>query len=214
MPAPAGAATATPHAGMTGADVWRVLRGNIWLIVIMVMAFAVAGFFTNMQLAKYAPKYTAIGLLRVSVNIEVPRPGERETTAGPDLISVEQSTQAKMLEHENLFMETLQDPASKIRDTRWFRDFMFDKNGVAAADGGQFDLARAKESWEKNWSAKPLPGSRLLKLEMSYAEPDDCKSIVEEFGTRHINKVRETQLRIEEKKVDLLRQELIWLTSN
>ena len=54
-----GLAHATPQATqLTAADVWRVVRGNLWLIVLCVAVFAAAGVALNYYLARTSPRAT------------------------------------------------------------------------------------------------------------------------------------------------------------
>src|SRR4030095_8078745 len=66
-PGPLGPAGAAAGGGMTGADVWRVFRANLWLIALLRAGGAVAGFLVNHFLAKNYPKFTASGLVRVQL---------------------------------------------------------------------------------------------------------------------------------------------------
>ena len=51
---------------LSGADVWRVIRGNLWLIVTMVLVMSVLGYVGNeFYLVKYYPRYTASGWVQV-----------------------------------------------------------------------------------------------------------------------------------------------------
>src|SRR5438876_8861619 len=54
---------------MTGADVWRVIRANLWLIVVMLIVMGGLGFAANQYLAGHYPRYTATGLIRVETVI-------------------------------------------------------------------------------------------------------------------------------------------------
>src|SRR4051812_46753451 len=54
---------------MSGADIWRVIRANLWLIIIMLGAMTTAGWFANQYLASHYPRYTATGLVQVSTAI-------------------------------------------------------------------------------------------------------------------------------------------------
>src|SRR5690606_23016885 len=53
------------QAGLTGADIWRVIRQNMWLFVIAGILSAVAGFGLNEYLKRYHTYYTALGQVLV-----------------------------------------------------------------------------------------------------------------------------------------------------
>src|SRR5688572_26527716 len=65
MPMPVAAQPANAFQ-MTGADVWRVIRSNIWLILIMFVLSIGIGFALNVYLARFHSSYTATGLAQVS----------------------------------------------------------------------------------------------------------------------------------------------------
>src|SRR5687767_4404773 len=50
---------------MSGADVWRVIRSNLLLILLMLIVSAAAGYGLNWWLARNMPSYTARGLVQV-----------------------------------------------------------------------------------------------------------------------------------------------------
>src|SRR4051812_30106701 len=69
---PAGAGMQLSHGGgapvatgLTGGDIWRVLRANMWLIVILVVTAGVLGFFVNWFLAKNHSRFTAFAYVQV-----------------------------------------------------------------------------------------------------------------------------------------------------
>ena len=171
---------------MTGADVMRVLRANLWLIVISVIAFAIGGyFFNNKFLAKYHSRYTAKGLLQVFGTDEIPFPGRLQAPANPAEIQLVQSTQAQRLMHERNFMETIQNVDSPMRGTTWFKQF--------AGIKGEDQISLAKEDLAGNFSANPLDGTRLIEVKMTFAVPEDCKVIIEDLVSNHIEAVKDNQ---------------------
>ena len=64
---PSGPAAAGPAGGfqMTGADVWRVIRANLWLVILLVVVCGVGGYFFNGYLEKNYAIYTATGYIRI-----------------------------------------------------------------------------------------------------------------------------------------------------
>src|SRR5215213_7531707 len=63
-----GPAHVQPGSGfqMTGADVWRVIRSNIWLILGMFILSGVVGFGLFKYLDRYYASYTASGYCQVN----------------------------------------------------------------------------------------------------------------------------------------------------
>src|SRR5688500_16208507 len=63
-----GGALATAQGGQQqgASDIWRVIRSNIWMILIVAGILApVSGYFANAFLAKNYPRYTAAGFIQV-----------------------------------------------------------------------------------------------------------------------------------------------------
>ena len=71
---PVGGAVGYPQqsavSAMTGADVWRVIRSNLWLILLMLIVSAAAGYGMNYWLLRYHPRYTAVGRVLVLGTVE------------------------------------------------------------------------------------------------------------------------------------------------
>lgn len=178
-PAVAGGAAG---AGMTGADVWRVFRANLWLIALLVTVGAVAGFFVNRYLASHYPKFTASGLLKVQLPEEVFRNGQ-EGVSTPQNIELEQKTQAKGLLQPKLMLDVLTN-SDRLRGTQWFKDFF---------QSGQANSEAAKEDLLKNFSVQPVAQSRLIQVEMTYRVPLDARIVVEEIVKEYMDQERKKQ---------------------
>src|SRR5690242_11204995 len=87
--------------GMSGSDVWRVIRSHIWLILLMLVVSGVAGYFVNLYLSIHYPRFTAVGYIQVQPIVRNPV-DPREQAADPAMLAVEQKTQAQSLLTEAL----------------------------------------------------------------------------------------------------------------
>jgi capsular exopolysaccharide synthesis family protein len=172
-----------PNAGMTGADVWRVFRANLWLIALFVTVGAVAGFFINRYLASHYPKFTASGLVKVQLPEEIFRVNGQEAVSTPQNIELEQKTQATGLVQAKLMLDVLTN-SERIRGTQWFKDFF---------KSGQADPEAAKEDLLRNFAVQPVAQSRLIKVEMTYRVPLDARVVVEEVINEYIEQERKKQ---------------------
>ena len=171
--APQGALGLQPASGqMTASDVWRVFRSNWWLILLVVIATGVAGFFVNRYLAQHYPRYTAPALVKVQLPEEVFGDRSEEGSATPQSIEVEQKTQVQGLLSPGLMLDVLT-KSDKIRQTEWFKEF---NNSPEAA----------KENLLQYFSVRPIPSTRLISVEMTYKKPGDARTIVEEIINRYI----------------------------
>jgi capsular exopolysaccharide synthesis family protein len=162
---------------LTGSDVWRIIRAHIWLIIVLLVASAIGGYFVNWWLARNYSRYTATGLIQISA----PTPFNlvlENKDAGIDTatLSVDQKTQAAMLMHESLLMKVLKD-REDIRKTDWFKNF----NG---------NITKAKEELLDNLRVSAVPETRLVAVQMTYSKPEDCRTIVEEIVSQHLDERR------------------------
>jgi capsular exopolysaccharide synthesis family protein len=159
---------------MNGGDVWRVIRSNVWFILFMLVIATGAGYFVNRYLANHYPRYTSAGYIQVTpYTKDVMLRDNHEQNMDSANLTIEQKTQATYLLSETLLTQVLQNTSSKIRETQWFKKF-----------NGNVDLA--KEDFIDNYSVRPLPETRLVKVEFTNAVPADCQAIVMELGNQHI----------------------------
>ena len=170
---------AVGHASqMSAADVWRVIRANIWLIVILVGLSAVAGYVTNFWLARYYPKYTITAWVAVNPPVSIdPLKTNDSGYENIAFLTLEQKNDAQLLaQNQFLYSEVLQrdtdDPLS-IRNTAWFRQF-----------GG--NTALAKKDLTDSLVVTPSAETNLIRLEMSIRNPEDGVKILESLVTQFI----------------------------
>ena len=156
-------------------EIWRVIRGHIWMILIVTCIISpVAGYGVNYFLLKYYPRYTAAGFIQV---LPPPQPSRWVTGDLPPndsaSIALEIRTQAQILRTESLLTRVLTNQNLEVRQTRWFQQF-------------NNNLARAKQDFEDCLTVTPLQDTKLVKIEFTYSEPADCKTIVRELVDTHI----------------------------
>src|SRR5262245_31840214 len=140
VPGPTHLGAPAQQGGMTGSDVWRVIRSNLWLIVGSVVAAVIIGIGLNWFLMTFYARYTAVGYVEVqpgsgmvkSVFSDVAPPSD---TWGTNTLTVELRTQSTKLHSDGLFYEVLKNANYETRNTQWFKQFK-------KPDGG-FDLAEA-----------------------------------------------------------------------
>lgn len=156
---------------MSGGDVWRVLRTNWWLIAGMVLVAGVAGVFVNHYLANHHPRYTASALVTLQLPEESFGQRAEEGQANPASIELEQKTHVGGLLQAGLMLDVLSNSA-KLRETGYYQQF----------DGPE----QAKEHLLANFSAQPIPKTRLISIEMTYRDPRDARTVVEEVVEQYI----------------------------
>ena len=166
-----------PAAGLTGHDVWRVIRSNLWLIIGLMAVGAVAGYFINVWLAASFARYTSTAFIRVNVPTEVPQIGEENrmlvADPSPQSIEVEQQTQAASIVNRFFLGQLIENPESAIRKTDWFNSYH------GRADDAKEDLLDKLE-------VTPRPNSRLISVSFSCSSPRDAVAIVREIVEHHV----------------------------
>jgi len=174
---------------LTGADVWRVIRANIWLILIALAVSAVVGYLANMYLLAKFSRYTSVGYLRVLTQPEMPRGGDSFYGAGVNTaeLEIEQRTHSKLLLHEGLLSQVLAS-SQPIRQTDWFKQFVTYKNNQQTVDA-----QAAKQDLLEKVDVSPVPNSRLIEVRMSYSVPKDCQTVIRALCDQYIQNTRELQ---------------------
>jgi capsular exopolysaccharide synthesis family protein len=175
---PGGAAPGA--AQMAPADVLRVIRSNLWLIILSLILSVAGGWAVNQYILKpHYSRYTSTALCRVYTDSVVKGKIDptRDVGGGVDT-QQEAATQASMLRHESLLIDVLGDPSNKIRQTRWWNEF---GNNVEAA----------KEDLLDHFAVAPIPDSALIAVSMEYRVPEDCKTIVYEIVQQHLKKEKQ-----------------------
>ena len=205
---PAGAAL---PGGMSGADVWRVIRGNMWLIILMLIISAGAGYGLHRWLLRYTPKFTAAGLLEIETSRLTNLVGNQVSDMADGRVQVELRTQAQRLQQESLFSEVFKKPDSRIRDTRWFKQFA----QPTLLRGNVTQNTLAKDDLLDRFRVTPLPDSKLLQVTFTAFNPEDSRVVLEEIVEEHLRQDREaatreynTQIRSLQTMSDTLKAEL------
>lgn len=165
--------------GLTGADVIRVLRGNLWLILVLAVVSAGAGYFVNGYLSRNHSRFTATGYCEISAPVTA-SPLRGAGVLDNLTMAVEQRTQVAALRSEALFSRVLQNANSPIRQTAWF-------NGFANPSQARADLMR-------NFSVNAIQETRLISASMQYSRPEDARVIVQEVVEEHLRQQSQVAL--------------------
>ena len=208
LAAPAsGGPMAAAAVGMTAGDVWRVLRGHLWLIVLSVVLGGVIGFFVNMYLAKNYSRYTAVGLVQIADQRvgRITDQGGEEFRLDTSTLTVEQRSQAAYLKTDALLNAVVNRPA--VRETAWFKQF------VHTGPGGNevADIPAAKLDLADKLTVQPIVESKYVQLEFSYSVPADCATIVKELVDQALEEqgdVKSTSLRARMQDLNLTKSTL------
>src|SRR5436190_20151727 len=165
---------------MSGADAWRVVRANLWLIIGSLLLAGLIGYGVNWFLARNYSRYTATGFVQITPTrapniLNADQGGDQIDT---NMIGFEQRTQANLLKGEPLLQKVLTESAA-VRATDWFKQFI-------KTPGGTPDIAAAKDDLMEHLSVVPLQDTKIISVQMTYRVRGDTKTIVEEVVNQHL----------------------------
>ena len=189
----------TPQGGgasLTPADIWRVIRANMLLIVLAAIVGGVSGYFLNSWLLQKFPKFKSVGTVSVASPSEIPEPGRAAPSVRPEEISLLQETYSDTITSvDAIYAEAMLNPqsATKIRGTKWYQSFANDPE--------------RKQNLRDNLSAGPIARSRLIRVEFVAADPLDAQIILREMIGPYIAREQAKQEATERKQIDLLKDE-------
>lgn len=169
---------------LTPADIWRVLRGNLWLIILLaVVGGAIAWGLFEWQ-KRVNPRYRATGTVLVGPNIRTTGKNGMEAINSAEFeLVTEAATQAQMLMQPNLWSRVIE-KNPKIRELGWWKEF---DREVASRNVQDITAATlAKEDLNANFVARPQTGTKLLVVSMDAGNPDDAKEVLEAIVNAHI----------------------------
>lgn len=184
--------------GLSGADIWRVLRQNLWLFLLAALLSGAVGVGINEYLKRYQKYYMA----RAKVLVQPPRQYDPTGTVrldeqGNDIdLKIMLQNQVQQLSNEVLLTELLMDSNSKTRQSRWLVQ--------KATRGGSFDQAQALETLQWAFGARAIEGSSIIEVSMKAGDPQEAREMLEEIVNRRIDQVRSSGQRGTGSQADVL----------
>lgn len=168
---------------MSASDVWRVIRANLWLIILLAIVGGVGGYALNWWIGRNWPKYTSVGYLQIQ---QLPNYNPTRADAperSQTLLQSELKTQAALLTTEQVFSRLIKD-STLVRETSWFKGL-----------GGNPRLI--KEYLQDYVAASPVTDSSLIRVSFTCESRSDCSKVIRELVDIHLTeqkKVAENQL--------------------
>lgn len=171
---------------LTPADVWRVLRGSFWLLLISCVFAGAIGFGLFWWQKETNPRYQAKGVVEVLRQTR-PDPRNSERVAIDDGVfdlKVEQRTQTEKLLNEGLWASVIEGN-KKLRELDWYKQL--ESMAGQGRYAGQTAAMLAKDDLAENFSVAPRPESRLLLVSMNSRSAKDSQEIVQMIVDTHIS---------------------------
>ena len=183
----------TPPAagGLTGADVWRVVRQNLWIFALAAIVSGAIGYGINNYLNDHYQQWTADGYVKVQPPLQLDVNGRLVIAQGytdADLATT-MKDQAQRLKSSELLTKLLTDNNSATRKSKWLQD--------KAQKDGSFNLGRALEALQGAFSVRAGEGTSLLLISMTAGNADDARTILLEIVNTYMEELGRstTQLR-------------------
>ena len=178
------------QAGMSGSDILRVLRQNLWLFLLTIVLAAAAGYGINIYLKKYFTMWRAEGRVEVQLPRTTDPTGQvvlNETGRTMELEILLQN-QAQLLTNVQLLNGVLTDENSYTRRSAWLNK--------EASVNGVFDTALALELLQENFRARPVEGSSMIVVSMDAGDREEARQILTEIVNRRLTQVRDINARV------------------
>ena len=172
--------TPPTQSGMTGADVWRVIRQNLWIFAVVAVISAGIGFGVNRYLQQHYQRWTAAGHVKVQPPRALNPDGtERTETAALNIdLKTLMKDQASRMGSDELLTSLLTRSDTVTRQSEWLQK--------RAMENGSFDLGKALAVLRQNFAAYPSEGSSLITVSMTAGEASEAKGILEEIVNTHL----------------------------
>jgi succinoglycan biosynthesis transport protein ExoP len=174
--APTGIIPATPGYQFTMGDLWRIVRSNLWVVIVLVMVTGTAGFFVERYLEKTDPVYRAQGILRIYPVQSSDPLHPSSNMADRATLEVQQATQVRLIKADTLIANVLKNKdTNRIGTTELFR----------TTAGG--DVEKARERIEKNLSVNPEAATpQLIDVSFEASNPEDTIVLIDAIVDRAI----------------------------
>jgi capsular exopolysaccharide synthesis family protein len=150
---------------MSGGDVWRVIRSNIWLIIIMLIISCGIGIGTFRYLSLHYSTYKASARVKMAPLQDIDLLHPDKIVGDPNAMEVEKYNDIQRFKNQNL-QDNLLNSSEEIRKTSWWK--------VTC----QSDPAKAHEWMNDHLEVSSQPMTQIIDVSFTTPERTDCKVIV------------------------------------
>ena len=197
---PAGAARPAAT-GMTAADVWRIIRRRLLLIItlwLLVMAAAVG---LTFFLIRYYPVFSAASLVQVESTVPAdPLGAEQTQPTQPQMVERLLADQALLVKQTEILRQVVQD--AEVRKTQWYNNL---RPGPFGPKLSPPELAL--EELLDELGSSPVRDSSYIRIAMSTHDKESAPIVVNTVVTYYINHVNQLSVTRYRGEVDRLLKE-------
>lgn len=177
-------ALAQPAAGassaansLTFSDVIRILRANIfWIILITLLALVIGFLINQFVLLKYFKKYTAESLLQVQLDSVIDTENKSQSLAmDKSVLEIRQKTLANKLSSKYLIRSVLSNDQGALAKSGWMGEFR---------ENGALNIDEAVDEVQDSLSVDPRQDTELIVVRLSAPTPEDAQMGLEAIVTR------------------------------
>ncbi len=180
--------------GLSGADVWRIIRQRLVMIILLWLLFSAVAAGITLILWRYYPDYVATAYIRVD-SLAPPDPEKRfvEQATTQEQIDRELQNQKTYLESPEILQAAIEHP--DIRRTKWY---------VEEEEEARTDNESIVDLLRDIVSASPIRDSNLLAVTAVWKykeEVDDIVNTIVEIYMKKINQLQKDVIRGAEEQI-------------
>ena len=188
MPVPRRARIGVQSSGITGRDIWRIIRRRKWLIILPTVFFTIVAVVGTFFWLRHLPTYTADAYLQV-------RPGyagvfERQMDPGADVVQRQVLSQAQMVSSEVVLSAAL--AKENIRELKWFKRNQND----------------ALEELREVLTVAPVPKTDLIRISVDDYNREEAAELASAIADAHVADVKKNVGSADRKTIDILKGQL------
>ena len=184
---PARSAGGAPAAGgITGRDVWRIMRKRKWLIILPTILFTVLSAVLTLLWLRYAPFWTATAYVAVNPPTSGPLGAQRVFPYSTDIVERLVMSQAQMVTSEAVLRIAINDEG--VKKTEWFRE----------------DPGSAVTRLDEITRVAPVPNTNLIDISVTLTSQKEAPDIATAIAVAFVRDTVQAALGANQKTISFL----------
>ena len=186
-PGPGRTRVGSQSPGITGRDIWRIVRRRKWLIILPTLLFAAVAVGGTFLWLRYAPTYTATAYLEV-------RPGhagvfEWQMDPGADVVQRKVLAQALRVSREVVLSAVLAEKS--IQKLKWFKR----------------NRDNALEELREVLTVEPVARTDMIRIAIDDYDREEAAELATAIAVAHVADVRKNEGSSDRSTIDLLEKQ-------